>query len=64
MRLPLLFHMFALAAAGCAVSGCLAATAAGAALGVAGAAVKTTAKAGSAVVGAVIPDDKDKAEED
>lgn len=49
-----------LAAAALMLSGCLAMGVAGAAVGVAGAAVGATAKGAGMVVGAAIPDKKDK----
>jgi hypothetical protein len=49
-----------LAAAALLLSGCLALGVAGAAVGVAGAAVGATAKGAGMVVGAAIPDKKDK----
>lgn len=62
-RTPALFRFVALAATALSLSGCLAATAAGAvagtAIGVTGAAVGATAKGAGMVVGAVIPDGDD-----
>lgn len=56
----LIVRAAAIAASALMLSGCLALGVAGAAVGVAGAAVGATAKGAGAVVGAAIPDRKDR----
>ena len=60
IEFKLAVRLAAVAGAGLLLSGCLAMGVAGAAVGVAGAAVGATAKGAGMVVGAAIPDKKDK----
>ncbi|MDB5423741.1 MAG: hypothetical protein JWQ29_1157 [Phenylobacterium sp.] len=62
MAVRLFLRLAVAAGAALMLCGCLAMGVAGAVVGVAGAAVGATAKGAGMVVGAVIPDKKDKAE--